>query len=48
MPQTFDLVLANGTVVNQDGALSRDVGVRDGRIAGIGDLSADSASERID
>jgi len=48
MPQTFDLVLANGTVVNQDGAFSRDVGVRDGRIAGIGDLSADSAGERID
>ncbi len=48
MPQTFDLVLANGTVVNQDGAFPRDVGVRDGRIAGIGDLSADSAGERID
>ncbi len=48
MPQTFDLVLANGTVVNQDGAFSRDVGVRDGRIAGIGDLSANSAGERID
>src|SRR5271157_2630496 len=48
MPQTFDLVLANGTVVNQDGAFSRDVGVRVGRIAGIGDLSADSAGERID
>jgi len=48
MPQTFDLVLANGTVVNHDGAFPRDVGVRDGRIAGIGDLSADSAGERID
>ena len=48
MPQTFDLVLANGTVVNQDGAFPRDVGVRDGRIAGIGDLSAASAGERID
>ena len=38
MPQTFDLVLANGTVVNQDGTGARDVGVRDGRIAAIGDL----------
>ncbi|MGO9421286.1 dihydroorotase [Roseiarcus sp.] len=48
MPQTFDLVLSKGTVVNQDGAGVRDIGVRDGRIAGIGDLSAASAGERID
>jgi dihydroorotase len=48
MPQTFDLVLANGTMVNQDGVGSRDVGVRDRRIADIGDLRLDSAGERID
>ena len=48
MPQTFDLVLANATMINQDGAFSRDVGVRDGRIAAIGNLSAASAGERID
>jgi dihydroorotase len=48
MPQTFDLVLANGTVVNQDGAGLRDVGVRNGLIADIGDLGAASAGERID
>jgi dihydroorotase len=48
MPQTFDLVLANGTMVNQDGVGSRDVGVRDGRIADIGDLRSASAGERID
>ena len=48
MPQTFDLVLAKGTVVNHDGVGMRDVGVRDGRIAAIGDLAAASAGERID
>ena len=48
MPQTFDLVLSKGTVVNQDGTGQRDVGVRDGRIAAIGDLAAASAGERVD
>src|SRR5271165_2437135 len=47
MPRTFDLVLANGTMVNQDGAFSRDVGVRNGRIAEIGDLRLASAGERV-
>ncbi len=40
MPQTFDLVLSGGTVVNQDGIAERDIGVREGRITAIGDLSA--------
>ena len=48
MPQTFDLVLSNGTVVNQDGVGVRDVGVRDGRIAAIGALGSASAGERVD
>ena len=48
MPETFDLVLANGILVNQDGEGLRDVGVRDGRVAAIGDLSAASAGDRID
>jgi dihydroorotase len=48
VPQTFDLVLSKGTVVNHDGIGQRDVGVRDGRIAAIGDLAAASAGERID
>ena len=48
MSQTFDFVLAKGIVVNQDGEGPRDVGVREGRIAAIGDLSAASAGERID
>src|SRR5579871_3795310 len=48
MAQSFDLILAGGTVVNQDGAGERDIGVRDGRIAEMGDLGAASAGERID
>jgi dihydroorotase len=46
--QTFDLILANGVVVNHDGVGPRDIGVRDGRIAEIGALSGASAGERID
>ena len=30
MTQTFDLVLKNGTVVNQDGVGIRDIGVLEG------------------
>ena len=48
MPPSFDCVLINGTVVNQDGIGLRDIGVRDGRIAEIGALSAAAAGERID
>ena len=48
MPATYDLVLKGGTVVNQDGIGSRDVAVRDGRIAGLGSFAAASAAETID
>src|SRR5690242_12271534 len=48
MAATYDLILKGGTVVNQDGEGVRDVGVRDGRIAGLGDLSRASAGETID
>ena len=48
MARAFDLVLARGTVVNQDGMGERDIGVLDGRIAEIGSLAAASAGERID
>lgn len=48
MASTCDLILTGGTVVNQDGAGIRDVGVRAGRIVAIGDLSAACAAERID
>ncbi|MEO0694468.1 MAG: dihydroorotase [Pseudomonadota bacterium] len=48
MTNTFDLILKNGTVVNHDGEGLRDVGVRDGKIAEIGDLGTASAGETID
>ena len=48
MPRHFDCILAGATVVNQDGAALRDIGVTAGKIAEIGDLYAASAGERID
>ncbi|MDB5572370.1 MAG: dihydroorotase [Hyphomicrobiales bacterium] len=48
MAQTYDLILAGGTVVNQDGEGVRDVGVVGGTIVAIGDLSRASAGERVD
>ena len=47
MPPTYDLILANATVVNHDGEGLRDIGVSQGRIAALGDLSRASAGERI-
>jgi dihydroorotase len=48
MPRAFDLVLVNGTVVNQDGVAARDIGVIAGKIADIGDLGRAPAGERVD
>ncbi|MGJ0427081.1 dihydroorotase [Methylocystis sp.] len=48
MPQVFDVILSGGALVNQDGEGARDVGLRDGKIAEIGDLSRASAGETID
>ena len=48
MARGFDLILSGGTVVNQDGVGIRDIGVRDGLIAEIGDLSRFDAGERVD
>src|SRR3954468_21426804 len=48
MAAIYDLILKDGTVVNQDGEGVRDVGVRHGRIVTLGDLSRASAGETID
>jgi dihydroorotase len=48
MAQTYDLILKGGTLVNHDGEGRRDVGVRNGSIAAIGDLSQASAGETVD
>jgi dihydroorotase len=44
----FDIVFTGGTVVNQDGAGVRDIGIRNGRFVAIGDLASSSAGERVD
>jgi dihydroorotase len=48
MPPTYDLILSGGTVVNHDGIGHRDIAVRSGRIAAIGDLARASAGEAVD
>ena len=48
MAETYDLILKGGTVVNHDGEGARDIGVRTGKFAAIGDLSRASAGEVID
>lgn len=48
MAETFDLILKGGTVVNQDGEGVRDVGIRAGRFAALGDLARASAGETVD
>ena len=48
MAETYDLILKGGTVVNHDGEGVRDIGVRAGRFAAIGDLSRASAGEMVD
>ena len=48
MVAKFDTVLASGILVNHDGEGQRDIGMVDGRIASIGDLSRADAGLRID
>lgn len=48
MSETFDLLIQAATVVNHDGTGVRDIGIRSGRIAGLGDLKSAKAAEVID
>ncbi len=43
MAETFDLILRGGTCVTPGGIVQADIGVRDGRIAAIGDVGDDAA-----
>jgi dihydroorotase len=46
--RSFDLLLKGGTVVNHEGRTLRDIGIADGRIAALGDLSRASAGRTIE
>ena len=48
MTRSFDLLLKGGTVVNHEGRTLRDIGIADGRIAALGDLSRASAGRTIE
>ena len=48
MAESFDTILSGGVLVNHDGEGLRDVGLRGGKIAEIGDLARASAAERVD
>lgn len=48
MSEHFDLLVRGGEVVNHAGVGAADVGVRDGRVAAIGELSRASAAEVFD
>jgi dihydroorotase len=48
MDASFDMIIKGGTVVNQDGRGVRDIAIRAGRIAAIGNLSTARAPELID
>jgi len=48
MPETYDLIVRGGEVVNHAGRGVADVGVRGGKIVEVGDLSQASAGEVFD
>ncbi|MDP3174139.1 MAG: dihydroorotase [Phenylobacterium sp.] len=48
MPETFDLIVRGGEVVNHAGRGLADVGVRAGKVTAIGDLGQASADEVFD
>jgi dihydroorotase len=48
MAETFDTLFKGGTVVNQDGRISADIGVKHGRVVALGHFDPASAGETID
>ncbi len=48
MAQVYDTIFRGGVVVNQDGEGARDLGVSQGRVAAIRDLSTASAGNVVD
>ena len=48
MPETYDLIVRGGEVINHAGRGPADVGVRGGKIAAVGDLGQASAGQVVD
>ena len=48
MSDTYDLIISGGTVVNHAGEGGADIGIRGGRIAGLGTLGNAKAARTID
>lgn len=48
MSETYDLIVKGGSVVNHDGEGVRDIGIREGRIAGLGDLKSAKAASVVE
>ncbi len=48
MPETYDLIVRGGEVVNHAGRGVADIGIRGGKFAAIGDLSQASSGETFD
>ncbi len=48
MSETFDLVIRGGVVMTPEGRAAADIGVREGRIAAIGDLAGAKAARELD
>lgn len=47
MTQNFDLIIEGGTIINHDGEIKADIGVNDGVIRALDNLSSHDAGERI-
>ena len=48
MPQTYDVLVKGGTLVNHDGIGLRDIGIKAGKIIALGHFDVSSAGEVID
>ncbi|MCW5936097.1 MAG: dihydroorotase [Fimbriimonadaceae bacterium] len=48
MPGRFDVLLFGGAIASPTGVRAADIGIRDGRIASVGDLRQAEAADRVD
>lgn len=48
MSETYDLIIRGGKLVNQDGISDADIGIKQGRIAHLGDIPGEAGGEIFD